>query len=121
LAAGADQLFARIICDNRLDLIAVIPCNRYDETFQKEADLAEYMKCRNNALSTVQLNFEEPSETAFFEAGILLVDKSDIIFCIWDEKPAKGSGGTGDIVAYAKALKKKIIHLNPITLITKQY
>jgi hypothetical protein len=31
------------------------------------------------------------------------VDRSDVLLAVWDGQPARGPGGTGDVVAYARA------------------
>jgi hypothetical protein len=33
---------------------------------------------------------------------------------VWDGEPAKGLGGTGDVVGYAVQKGKDLIHLNPV-------
>jgi hypothetical protein len=30
------------------------------------------------------------------------VDRSDVLLAVWDGRPARGFGGTGDVVAYAR-------------------
>jgi hypothetical protein len=35
---------------------------------------------------------------------------------VWNGKPAKGHGGTADIVDYALKCNKRIFHINPIDL-----
>lgn len=58
------------------------------------------------------MDFFECSEYAFLKAGKHMVQKSDIIFAIWDGQKAKGLGGTADIVEYAISVEKEVIHLN---------
>ena len=38
----------------------------------------------------------------------------DLIFAVWTGKPAKGKGGTADIVAYAIDKKIPVVHINPL-------
>ncbi|QSZ42182.1 hypothetical protein GJV85_08675 [Sulfurimonas aquatica] len=44
-----------------------------------------------------------------------VVNKSDIIFAIWDGKKAKGEGGTAKIIEYAISKRKRIIWISPNT------
>ena len=37
------------------------------------------------------------------EAGRLMLDKADELYAVWGGKPARGYGGTGDVVAEARA------------------
>lgn len=36
------------------------------------------------------------------QASRLMIDKADSLVALWDSKPARGYGGTADIVAYAR-------------------
>jgi hypothetical protein len=120
LAIGADQLFAKTAISKKIDLVAIIPCSRYEETFQ-EAAKASYFELLLKCKLIETLDFPEPSEVAFLSAGKQVVDKSDVLFAIWDGQHAKGLGGTGDIVEYALSLNKKVIHLNHILKKTTIY
>ena len=119
LAIGADQLFAKIILAHKISLIAIIPCREYEQTFNSD-DIEIYKSFINHATNKIQLAFDSPSEEAFYEAGKTVIKNSDVIFAFWNNLPAKGLGGTADIVSYAKTLNKQIIHLNPLTK-TKNY
>ena len=119
LAIGADQLFAKVILADNIPLIAITPCTKYVETFSGK-DVEVYQTLLRKAINIVQLDFDNPSEKAFYEAGKTIVNKSDVVFAFWDNLPSKGLGGTADIVSFAKKLNKKIVHLNPSTK-TKNY
>ncbi len=49
----------------------------------------------------------------YLQAGKKVVDDSQYIIAVWDEKKARGIGGTGDIVAYAVAQSKNVLVINP--------
>ena len=57
-------------------------------------------------------------EEAYMAAGRRVVDEADYIIAIWDGLPAAGLGGTGDVVAYARA-GKRVIHVNPTTTVVR--
>ncbi len=115
LAVGADQLYAEVLRKTNIPYIAIIPSDGYETTFQNTYDLDRYRELLRNATEKLQLPFEKPSETAFYEAGKKIANLSDMLLAIWDGKPAKGLGGTGDIVEYALSIKKPVVHLNPVT------
>ena len=112
LAAGTDQLFATLVLSKKIPLIAVIPSHHYEKTFPRDK-LETYHLLLNQAAEIIQLEYENPTETAFYEAGKLIVKGSDIIFAVWNNLPAKGLGGTADIVNYAKSQHKKLVHFDP--------
>lgn len=114
LAIGADQLFARVILANNIPLIAVIPCKKYEQTFDKN-NIKLYKNLVAQTTNRIQLAFDSPSEEAFYEAGKTVVNNSDVVFAFWNSLPSKGLGGTADIVSFANSLNKKIVHLNPTT------
>lgn len=115
LAIGADQLFAETLKDMHIRYIAIIPCDGYEQTFTTSSDLENYKSLLQNAWERIRLPFDNPSESAFYEAGKKIVNLSDMLIAVWDGQPAKGLGGTGDIVKYALSLKKRVVHINPMT------
>jgi hypothetical protein len=54
-------------------------------------------------------------QESYFAAGKKVVDATDLLVAVWDGKPAKGLGGTADIVKYARQELKPIIHVDPIS------
>jgi hypothetical protein len=119
LAIGADQVFAGVILANDIPLVAITPCKKYEQTFD-DNHIELYKSLVKQATNKIQLDFENPSEEAFYEAGKTVVNKSDVVFAVWNNLPSKGLGGTADVVSIAKGLNKIIIHLNPINQ-TKNY
>jgi hypothetical protein len=102
LAAGADQLFASIILEYDGRLHIIIPSEGYVTTFSERDDLDRFWNLLGRADTVETLNYPEPSEDAFLAAGHRVVDNSDLLIAVWDGKPAKGKGGTADIVQYAR-------------------
>lgn len=115
LAIGADQLFAETLRDMNIRYVAIVPCDDYEQTFTSSDDLERYNRLLQNAFETVNLPFTHPSELAFYEAGKQIVNTSDMVMALWNGQPAKGLGGTGDIVQYALSIKRRVLHINPIT------
>jgi hypothetical protein len=113
LAIGADQLYTELLRKRHIKYITVIPCKKYEETFKTQNDLAKYQDLLQTASSIEVLPFDSPSEEAFFAAGKQMAKLSDIVIAIWDGLPAKGFGGTGDIVKYALSIGKSVLHINP--------
>jgi len=101
LAAGADQLFASLILKHGGRLHIIIPCKGYETTFSNEAQKQEFQSLLQSATTVDSLPYPEPSEDAFFAAGRRVVENSNLLLAVWDGQPAKGKGGTADIVKYA--------------------
>ncbi len=113
LARGADQLFAAILVDNHIPFLVVLACKDIESSFEENVDLAEFRRLRSLASSVEVLPYEHPSEQAYMAAGKWLVSTCDCLLAMWDGKPARGLGGTGDIVALALGSGRKVLHLNP--------
>jgi hypothetical protein len=103
LAAGADQLFAIGVVERGGRLEVVLPCQGYENTFSRSADLKDFHALLETAATIETLSFAAPSEEAYLAAGCRVVDLSEMVVAVWDGQPAKGKGGTADIVAYARS------------------
>ncbi|MFI5985512.1 hypothetical protein ACIQWR_34625 [Streptomyces sp. NPDC098789] len=108
LAEGADQLFADIALQCGADLTVVIPSADYEATFGGGAPLAGFHRLRGLAAQEVRLDFARSTDEAYYAAGTFIADSCDRLVAVWDGLPARGHGGTGEIVAYARALGKPV-------------
>jgi hypothetical protein len=115
LAKGADQLYAEILLTKSLPYTFVQPCHKYESTFITAEDLANFRRLYREAARIVEMPFQDPSESAFLSAGQFIVDTCELMIAVWDGRPAKGLGGTADVVSYAVAKRKATVHLNPVT------
>lgn len=101
LAAGADQLFASLVLERGGRLEVILPCNAYETSFSRPEDLRNFHALLAKAANVETLSFDEPCEDAYLAAGHRAVDLSDVLLAVWDGQPARGKGGTADIVEYA--------------------
>ncbi|MGA8088659.1 MAG: hypothetical protein WCA10_15225 [Terracidiphilus sp.] len=115
LAIGTDQLFAELVLESGNPLKVVVPNEEYHKSFHTGPEREHYLKILNQATEVVTLTGASSAEESYLRAGKMVVDESDLILAVWDGRPSKGLGGTGDIVAYAISSRKKVIHLNPIS------
>lgn len=115
LAAGADQLFARIILELGGLLHVVIPFPDYERAFGSAGDVESYHRLLPLAERKETLHPSETDEKAFFLAGQRIVRLADKMLAVWDGDPAGGVGGTADVVEYARDSRVGVIHLNPLT------
>lgn len=112
LAVGADQLAARLGIARGAAVHAVLPFAGIERTFAAE-DLQAYLRLVSQA-SVEVLQPSGTDEDAYLAAGRRVVELSDAMIAVWDAKPAKGKGGTADIVAYAIASSVPVVHINPV-------
>ncbi|MGW0855561.1 hypothetical protein [Streptomyces sp. NPDC002690] len=114
LAVGADQLFAQLALARGARLTAVIPSDDYEKCFEEEDDLARYLMLKSLAGREVRLDYPHSTDEAYYAAGTWIADHCDRLVAVWDGLPARGLGGTGDIVTYARALGR------PVTVIWRE-
>ncbi|MGW5849519.1 hypothetical protein ACWFQ8_16455 [Streptomyces sp. NPDC055254] len=114
LAEGADQLFAAIALEHGADLTVVIPSGDYEESFEDAGALARYQRLKHRATQEVRMDFTRSTDEAYYAAGTFIAGSCDRLVAVWDGLPARGHGGTAEIVAYARALGK------PVTVIWRE-
>lgn len=103
LADGADQLFAGHVLDAGGTLEAVLPTSWVSYASSLAAGGRQRLENFIRAAATViTMPFAEPCDQGYLAAGQALVDRCDHLFAVWDGEPARGMGGTADIVAYAR-------------------
>jgi hypothetical protein len=113
LAVGADQVFAEVALSLGVPIVAIIPVRNY-ERFFRDKDRVAYDRLRQRS-EVRNLPWEGNDEEGFLAAGKFIVERTHVLFAVWDAQESGGLGGTADVVQYARQLSKKIIHLNPMT------
>ena len=101
LADGADQLFARAVLDAGGQLDVVVPAARYRDGLPPSAH-ATYDALFARASAVDRLDRVESTEEAHMEASRAMLANADRLFAVWDGQPARGYGGTADVVAEAR-------------------
>jgi hypothetical protein len=108
LADGADQLFAGHVLAAGGTLEVVLPCEAYAVSLNTDDSRIRFENLRRAAATVVTMPYPEPTDQAFLAAGQALVDRCDHLFAVWDGRPARGLGGTADIVTYARARRRPV-------------
>ncbi|MEV0093109.1 hypothetical protein [Streptomyces sp. NPDC050738] len=114
LATGADQMFADIALECGAELIAVIPSDDYELGFDTPDELDSYHRLKARASQEIWLDHAHATDEAYYAAGAYIADNCDRLLAVWDGLPARGLGGTGDIVNYALDVGK------PVTVIWRE-
>lgn len=101
LAEGPDQDFARAVLDHGGTIEAVIPAERYREELPGTVR-EEFDALLARATRVHRMPCRTPDPDAHMAAGVYMVDSADELWAVWDGRPARGPGGTADVVAYAR-------------------
>ncbi|RJL32421.1 hypothetical protein [Bailinhaonella thermotolerans] len=102
LADGADQIFARELLARGGTLEVVVPAGRYKDCLPPDAH-AEYDALLARASRVHRLPYPAPTEESHMAASRLMLDRTHELLAVWDGKPARGYGGTADVVAEARS------------------
>jgi hypothetical protein len=94
-------LFARTVLDLGGTLEVVVPAEYYRDELDPDEQHG-YDELLAKAKHVERLPFVESTEQAHLAAGQAVVDRSERLVAVWDGKPARGIGGTADVVSYAR-------------------
>lgn len=108
LADGADQLFAAHVLAAGGTLEAVLPSVDYAGSLPADGSRARFSDLVRAATTVITMPYAVPCDQGFLAAGQVLVDRCDHLFAVWDGLPARGLGGTADVVAYARSLGRPV-------------
>lgn len=114
LATGADQLFVHCVLELGGALEIVVPCEGYETTFATARERSTYRTALGSARSVQRLAYAVPSEEAFMAAGVAVVDRCELLIAVWDGQPARGLGGTADVVRHARAVGRDVVVIWPV-------
>jgi hypothetical protein len=101
LADGADQIFARAVLDLGGTLEAVVPARRCRDELPAAAH-PDYDALLAQAAAVYSLPFTDSTAEAHMRASERMLDLADELLAVWDGKPARGYGGTADVIAAAR-------------------
>jgi SMODS and SLOG-associating 2TM effector domain 1 len=105
LAEGADRLVAEEVLKDphtRLEVALPLPVEEYVQDFGDADSKAHFASLLAQANDTWRADPCETREHSYEQAGRYVVDRADALIALWDGHPARGRGGTAEIVAYAR-------------------
>lgn len=105
LAEGADRLLSQYLMEAlRAELMVVLPLpeEEYMRDFRSALSIQEYWALKNRATRVVQTTSRLARPFAYQIANQKLLEKADLVMVIWDGLPARGPGGTAEMVAMAR-------------------
>lgn len=114
VAEGADLLFVQTALDLKLGWEAVLPLPLVDFARDFTPERWAEIQLLLNRAEHLEVAAEPGSrDEAYLTGGFEIVNNSDVLLAVWDGQPARGKGGTADVVAYARAMGRPVVILNP--------
>lgn len=114
LADGADMMVAEEGIDRPdTELIVPLPMpeEAYVEDFGDPDTHQRFVELKARAAGAFAMPATINREDAYQQVGQLVVDTSDVLIAIWDGRPARGRGGTTEMVARARKRGIPIFHI----------
>jgi hypothetical protein len=105
LAEGADRLVAQAALDEpgaRLVATLPLPPAEYVKDFATPGSRSEFEALLSQADETIVVPEESTRPHAYSAVGHWVLDHCDVLLALWDGGPARGRGGTAEIVAEAR-------------------
>ena len=114
IAEGADRLVAEAaqdVLDASLVVSLPLPADLYRDDFTASGSHTHFDALCDDADNVFELAlqasredvrpYEEPRNRQYAQMGALIVEHCDVLIAVWDGEPARGLGGTGDVVQWA--------------------
>lgn len=117
LAEGADRLIADEVLGRPGALLEVVlptTPDEYEMDFTEAASREEFRRLLNRASSVSVVPPGESRIANFERAGHVMLEQIDVLLAIWDGKPARGRGGTAEIVARARELGLPVVWVSTL-------
>lgn len=105
LAEGADRLVAeRGLARAGWALEVVLPLDRddYERDFHDGPSVEAFRSLLGRAATVERVPAQATREDGYWAAGLAVLDRCDALLAVWDGRPARGRGGTAEVVARAR-------------------
>jgi hypothetical protein len=119
-AVGGDTLFAEEMLrrERPIRVVLPFPVLRFEEDFAGDPDAWARSLAIIRAAAALEVvppsqGEKDPATAAYMEAGVRTVDHCHVLIAVWDGQPVQGPGGTADVVAYADAIGRPVILIDP--------
>jgi hypothetical protein len=115
LAEGADLVGMQAALDCGAELMGVLPFDEqsYRDAFAGGPSRVVFDKVWSKLSSIVVLGGIVGDDASYELANSAILDRSDVVIAVWDGDPARGPGGTGDVVHDALERGLPIIVISP--------
>jgi hypothetical protein len=114
IADGADQIAAELALELGWELQAILPFSRdqYRATLANPSARERFDLLLGRATCLLELP-GDPHESldAYVMTGRATVAHCDVLIAVWDGKPPRGRGGTGEVVQLALTRGTAIVHV----------
>lgn len=121
IAEGSDVLFARTALSLGMGWEVVLPLPPTE--FRKDFAAASWREVETLLAEAEHVRVIAERihrEDAYLDCGMETVNNCDLLLAVWDGQPARGRGGTGEIVGYAREMGHPILIIDAQTLAVRR-
>jgi hypothetical protein len=121
VAEGSDQLFIGEARRLGLAWHAILPLPRAE--FAKDFSPADWAMVEQTLATAEHVRVITENGTrndAYLDCGMEVANGADVLLVVWDGAPARGRGGTADVIQYAQSLGKPIVVIDPQSLAVRR-
>src|SRR6185437_11062427 len=114
IADGTDQIAAELALELGWELQAILPFERerYRESLANHGARERFDTLLQRATCSLELPGDaDDSLDAYVMTGRATVAHCDVLIAVWDGKPPRGRGGTGEVVQLALTRGTAIVHV----------
>jgi hypothetical protein len=121
IAIGSDMLFARAALGVGMGWEAVLPLPpvEFKRDFS-EPEWHEVEKLLAYAEHVGVVSDRPHRDDSYLDCGVETVNHCDLLVAVWDGEPARGRGGTAEIIAYARDMGRPVIIIDAVTLAVRR-
>jgi len=116
-AAGADLLFVRSAFELGMRWEASLPLPLVD--FEQDFSPQEWSEVKALIARAERVEIApvlSSREDSYLAGGLDVVNRCDVLLAVWDGRPARGKGGTAEIVAFARTSGRPVVIIHSETL-----
>ncbi len=121
VADGSDQMFVAQARSLGMSWHAILPLPKAD--FEKDFSSADWPAVETMLATAEHINVITENgtrEDAYLDCGLETVNGADVLLAVWDGQPARGKGGTAEVVAYAESIGKPLVVIDATTLAVRR-
>jgi hypothetical protein len=116
VATGSDQLFVAQARALGLSWYAILPLPRAEFASDfSESEWQEVERTLAHAENVRVITENGSREDAYLDCGMETVNGSDVLLAVWNGDPARGKGGTADVIEYAKSIGRPVLIIDAAT------
>lgn len=118
VAQGCDQLFVHQALQRGLSWHAILPlpAAEFAHDFDtRQWPLVQALLQEAEHLQVSNDNAEGLREDAYLDCGLETVNGSDLLIAVWDGEPARGKGGTAEVIEYARSIGRPLVIIDAAT------